>query len=90
MKRSEAVSEIHEYLFQNYHDLQATDLLEIMENFMQPKQYVNPKAMEEFGDVIKEKGEHWGLIHYIDKYPEHHFPKGRPYQFYLKGWEPEE
>ena len=31
-----------------------------------------------------------GYIHYIDKYPEHYFLKGRPYEYYLEGWEPEE
>lgn len=68
-----------------------SEVLEILEEAgLQPKKYVNPKAIEEFGDVIKEKGEHWGYIHYIDKYPEHYFVRGRPYEYYLEGWEPED
>lgn len=99
MKRSDMLSKIASVII-NYNEVgrvtsrekaleMAKTILDMQENFMTPKQYVNPKAMEEFGDVIKEKGKTWGYIHYIDKYPEHHFLKGRPYEYYLKGWEPE-
>jgi len=93
MKRSAALDEIT-YILDTEWDLENISkselILKKIEWFMSPKRYISPKAMEEFGSIIKERGEHWGYINYIDKYPEYHFPKGRPYDFYLNGWEPED
>lgn len=97
MKRSEAVrimvDKINEDQYVDYgvYDYQVSDALSVLENKIGLKiKYINPEALIEFGDIIEEKGEIRGYIHYIDKYPEHHFLKGRPYEFYLEGWEPED
>jgi hypothetical protein len=95
MKRSEMLEEIRKILAMNGKDDGMGELEEALLHSMEvlgmiPKKYVNSKAVKEFGDIIKEKGEHWGYIHYIDKYPEHHFRRGRPYEYYIEGWEPED
>lgn len=62
------------------------DILAALEEAgMQPKQHVHPRAIEEGLDDPK-----WGYIKFVDKYPEHHFVKGRPYEYYVQGWEEEE
>jgi len=53
MKRSEAVSEIHEYIFQNYYDLQATDLLEIMEALGMLPPFFPPEKLSVMQDEKK-------------------------------------
>lgn len=93
MKRSDSVEIILKYLEYEWdgtnEDLAIHILNHLEASGLQPKKYINPLAFEEFGDIIKEKGEHWGYVHYIDKYPEHYFLKGRPYEYYLEGWEEE-
>jgi hypothetical protein len=93
MKRSEIIEVIRKVIYEedgSYTNCHPDEVLKAIEDAgMLPKKYIHPIAREEFGDIIKQKGEHWGYIHFIDKYPEHHFRRGRPYEYYLSGWEPE-
>ena len=61
-------------------------LAKLEEAGMKPARYVNTKAIEDGFEVDTWKGH----VQYISKYPHHRYLDGRPYEYYLEGWEPED
>lgn len=90
MKRSEVIKIIANFVYElnvepEECDEEAEKLLSKLEKAgLQPSRYVNPIAIEKGLDDPK-----WGYMKYIDMYPSHHFPDGRPFEYYLDGWEEE-
>lgn len=90
MKRSEAIDIIANRIYHLNVDSDeaseiAEELLEELEEAgFKPEPYINPKAVAEGLDDPK-----WGYVQYLDKYPEHYFKLGRPYEYYVEGYEPE-
>jgi len=97
MKRSEMVQNLARHLMSRLDWSKedrlkfASELLSDLEiDGMVPEKHINPRAIEEFGDIIEEKGKHWGYAYYVSKYTNDYFDaKGRPYEYYVEGWEPE-
>lgn len=99
MKRSEVIkcientidniSEEYCLIIEEPRDLLAEQILkDLIELGIKPKQYINPKAVE---DPEIDTNSKWGYVQYIDKYPEHRMRNGvRPYEYYIEGWEPED
>ena len=89
MKRSEAIRIISNYIYKlNVEPEECEEeanklLLQLEKAGMKPSKYVNPVAIENGLDGK------CGYINYIDMYPSHHFPDGRPFEYYLDGWEEE-
>lgn len=89
MKRSEIIAKMMGELCLFQTNEEAESVLNLLEEAgMRPKHYIHPMAYAD--GLVGERGEDWGYILYIDKFPEHYFLRGRPYEYYLEGWEPED
>lgn len=88
MKRSDFIRQLEAVLYQSQrfdgHDMES--VMRFIESKMVPKQYVHPKAIEEYGDLVFNKGVTWAYLKYIDDYGRAY---EKPYEFYVEGWEDE-